>query len=361
MANSNHLKIINQGVVVWNKWRKDNPGIQPDLSGANFERTDLCVGPSVVLDFSTANLEAAKFTRAELERVNFSGSNLRKANFRQAGAIVAKYDKADLRSATFYDADLECAKFHEANLQNADLSYAKLWGTDFRSANLSKSTLVGAQLIETDLRNANISFCDVYGVSVWSVELDGCIQKDLNINRTDFPSLKLDSMEIAQFISLVLINKKLRNVIDSITTKVVLILGRFTPERKPVLDEMRESLQELGFVPVILDFDKPTTRDLTETVSLIAHMAKFVIADLTSARSIPQELSHIIPNLPSVPVVPLFCDKSDDTEPYGMFEHFKKYPWVLPIIQYSTAEDLCNNIRDTIVGPAEKISCRTIG
>jgi len=308
----------------------------------------------------SSNLEDARFTRSKLEGVDFSGSNLRKANFMWAEAIVANFEKADLREADFYNADLECAHFSEANLENAGLNFAKLWGTDFRYANLSKANLEGAQLIETDLRYANISSCDVYGVSVWSVELDGSIQKDLNIIRNDFPSLTVDSIEIAQFISLLLNNKKLRNVIDSITTKVVLILGRFTPERKSVLDEIRESLREDGFLSVVFDFDQPTTRDLTETVSLIAHMAKFVIADLTSARSIPQELSHIIPNLPSVPVVPLFCDNSDDKEPYGMFEHFKKYPWVLPIIKYLTIEELYSSLRDIINRLAEDSSCRTI-
>ena len=348
MANSDHMKKFDEGPFAWNLWRQENPSIQPDLSGANFERADLCINMSFILNFSNANLEGAKFHRSELEGVDFSGSNLRKSSFMWAGAIVANFDRADLRKASFYDADLECAKFREANLENADLRFSKLWGTDFRNANLARANLEGAQLIETDLRYANISSCDVYGVSVWSVELDGSIQKDLNIIRSDFPSLTVDSLEIAQFVSLLLNNKKVRSVIDSITTKVVLILGRFTPERKSVLDAVRESLRDEGFISIIFDFEKPTTRDLTETVSLIAHMARFVIADLTLARSIPQELSHIIPNLPNVPVFPLFCVKAGENEPYGMFEHFKKYPWVQPTIKYLTAKELCTKITEII-------------
>ena len=38
-------------------------------------------------------------------------------------------------------------------------------------------------------------------------------------------------------------NQKIRDVIDTITSKAVLILGRFTPERKAVLDALREELR----------------------------------------------------------------------------------------------------------------------
>ena len=67
----------------------------------------------------------------------------------------------------------------------------------------------------------------------------------------------MDNLEVAQFIYLLLNNAKIREVIDTITSKVVLILGRFTPERKVVLDALREELQKRDYVPVLFDFDKP--------------------------------------------------------------------------------------------------------
>lgn len=76
-------------------------------------------------------------------------------------------------------------------------------------------------------------------------------------------------------------------MIDTITSKVVLILGRFTGQRKPVLDAILQALRGGGFdfVPVMFDFDKPVSRTTAETIATLAGMARFVVADLTDARS----------------------------------------------------------------------------
>lgn len=57
------------------------------------------------------------------------------------------------------------------------------------------------------------------------------------------PEITTDDIEVAQFLYLLIHNEKLRKVIDTITSKVVLILGRFTPERKAVLDALRDEVR----------------------------------------------------------------------------------------------------------------------
>jgi hypothetical protein len=139
-------------------------------------------------------------------------------------------------------------------------------------------------------------------------------------------------------------------VIDTITSKVVLILGRFTDERKAVLDALREELRKRNYLPILFDFSVPATRDITETISLLARMARFVVADITDAKSIPQELAVIVPDLPSVPVQPLLLEGSDE---YGMFEHFKRYPWVLETYRYPSSERLIASLGEHVIRPAE--------
>ena len=228
----------------------------------------------------------------------------------------------------------------------SNLTYADLTGADLREANLS-----GATLVRTNLRGADLTGSLVYGLSAWDVQLDGAIQRNLVITPPGAPIITVDNLEVAQFIHLLLNNQRIRHVIDTITSKVVLILGRFTPERKVILDAIRDELRKRDYLPVLFDFDKPSNRDITETVSTLAHMAKFVVADITDAKSIPQELMAIVPTLPSVPVQPLLLVSQRE---YGMFEHFRRFPWVLEPFLYEDQDRLLAAVTEKVIGPAEK-------
>ena len=124
------------------------------------------------------------------------------------------------------------------------------------------------------------------------MKLDGARQQNLIFTDAGEPTITVDNIEVAQFVYLLLHNQKIRSVIDTVTSKVVLILGRFTDERKAVLEALREELRKRDYLPILFDFNVPATRDITETVSLLARMARFIIADLTDPSSIPKELER---------------------------------------------------------------------
>lgn len=173
----------------------------------------------------------------------------------------------------------------------------------------------------------------------------------LVITQYNEPIVTVDNLEVAQFIYLLLHNEKIRDVIDTIGRKAVLILGRFTPERKAILDTLREELRKRNYTPILFDFEKPASQDLTETIVTLAHLSRFIIADITDAKSIPQELQAIVPDLPSVVIQPIILSTQHE---YAMFEHFKRYPWVLPVYQYETQAMLLTALPDKVIQPAEE-------
>ena len=110
------------------------------------------------------------------------------------------------------------------------------------------------------------------------------------------PTVTVDNIEVAQFIYLLLHNEKIRNVIDTIGKKGVLLLGRFTEGRIEILERLRNKLRSLGYVPMVFNFDKPETKDFTETIRLLANLSQFVIVDITNPRSAPLELQAAVPD-----------------------------------------------------------------
>lgn len=288
MANERHLAILEKGVEAWNKYRKDNSSIKPDLGGAD--------------------LRGASLREAHIVGANLVGANL-----------------------------------FEANLSLADLS----------EANLSRADLTQTILVRVRLFDARLYDCWIYGVSAWDLEglEEVAEQKNFRITPLGEPEVTVDDLEVAQFIYLMLHNKKIRKVLDTVTGKVVLILGRFTPERKAILDAIREELRKRNYLPILFDFDKQASRDVIETVSTLAHMSRFIVADLTDAKSVPQELQSTIPNLPSVPVQPILLASAKE---YGVFEHCEMYDWVLKTHRYNDLTDLLNQFAAKVIEPAEE-------
>jgi hypothetical protein len=159
------------------------------------------------------------------------------------------------------------------------------------------------------------------------------------------PEVTVDNIEVAQFVYLLLHNQKIRDVIDTITSKAVLILGRFSKERKPVLDALREELHKRNRMPIVFDFDPSASKNVTDTVKLLAQMARYIIIDLSDPNSAPFELGVIsMLGLDSTPVVPII---TSEQRPFPMLDDVLRKPWSTKLIRYKDLGDLRANLDDT--------------
>lgn len=325
------------------------------LKAASFEHCDLTQADlasvfAVGSSWTGSTLSEATFDLAWLDDADFSGARclgtvLRRAHLRSARFTGAQLTGADLSQADLRDADFDGCDLSGVCLAGADLRGARIRDGSLAGADLSHANLSGADLRRTDLRGAK-----VYGVSAWDVQLQGSNQEGLLITPPADAAVAVDDLEVAQFVYLLSQNPKIRRVIDTVTSRVALILGRFTPERKPVLDALRDELRQRQWVPILFDFDKPTQRDFTETILTLAGLSRFVIADITNPSSSPLELQATVPNY-MIPFVPII---ERGQRPFAMFRDLqhKHAEWVLQPLSYGSVDQLRRGFDKAILAPA---------
>ena len=103
MANPEHVKILKQGVEVWNRWRKKNRDLLPDLGGADLSHADL----------SGANLKDAILAFANISWANLSGVSLEKAL-----CYNADFSHAILRNTDFNRMESGDTKYVDVGLDS---------------------------------------------------------------------------------------------------------------------------------------------------------------------------------------------------------------------------------------------------
>ena len=95
------------------------------------------------------------------------------------------------------------------------------------------------------------------------------------------------------------------------TSRAVLVLGRFRADRKAVLDHVGHLLERHGYRYLVFDFAEPGDRNKIETIGLLAGLSRFVVADITEPTSVALELAVIVSQL-NIPVV-LLAQKGKPT------------------------------------------------
>ncbi len=384
MSKEEHVLYVKNGSEWWNNWREQNPEIKPDFSnqkyseydnlfngikGYNFSNSDFS-NSSAIVAFNECNLENAKFTevwmrgafnkcnlsfadftKAEIYDSRFFDCKIENACFNEVMSVSSRVIKSIFKNTTFLNSDLSNMMFFDSEIIKSNLTNAVLLRGTFSSTNLNDSILVNSNLkecrfIDVNMENVDLSGSLVYGVSAWNIKTKDTVQNNLIITDDNESTITVDNIKIAQFIYLLINNSELRDVIECLTTKVVLVLGRFLPKYKKTLNLIQNTLRDVNYLPIIYDFDKPTNRDTHETITTLARLAHFIIVDISSPRSVPQELCSIVEQIPSLIVQPII---RNDQSPWGMFDHIKQYPWVLPLYTYKNPEELIMNLKSDII------------
>lgn len=346
-------------LVTAKKWASIPRPRPIDLSEINLDRALLGrvnLTGAMLTDASLrgASLKRATLYNAHLAGAQMTGAILTKADLEEAKLYGACLDEAVLEGARLVGAKFDAdSKLRNANLQGVDLTGAVLRGTDLSGADLRRAVLVGA-----DLRGANLSGCKVYGVSAWDVKLDdnAARQSNLIVSPDGDPTQVVDRLDVAQFYYLLLHNPNIRHVINTVGRKGVLILGRFGEGRLAVLEKIRDTLREAGYLPFLFNFLKPDDRTYRETVVTLAGLSRFVIADLTKPKSAPFELGTTFPVF-AIPYAPIIARGE---KRFSMFKDMTAMDpeRVLPELAYGSAEELAKVLKPAIIDPAEEIASR---
>lgn len=333
-------KIILQGAPIWNQWRKENMESVhfanpvwydcPDRNGVQIKGRNR-------LDFSGLELTNVSIHNAFAEGLNIQGSKIAHCHFEEGNFAGADFSNAEFVNTTFNKTILADANFD---------------GASFVNCNLNRINITNANFCLREIRETV-----VYGVSAWDLKTcDEMKQSRLIIEKTyelysdiiangKIP-LMVDNIELAQFIYYLSNHKKMRDVLNILNAKGVLLLGQFKDGGLERLYKLYDWLKEKNYMPMIFDFERPVNMDYTETVITMAGLSKMIIADL-SGGSVPQELHATLTNFQK-PIIAY-----SKTGAYSMFKDLKrKNPYAFDF-EYIDDADLFTKM-DTNLKEADK-------
>jgi uncharacterized protein YjbI with pentapeptide repeats len=319
MANQEHLELLLQGVDGWNAWRRRNPTVKPDLSGARLINVDL---ERAVLD--GADLRQADLSKAQLSHASLARANLESATLILADLLGASLNESCLAGASFFgaflfgtrlkSADLKGANLLGSSLMGADLSNADLTGAHLMSANFHEANLTGANLSQADmtaasligtrLEGARIDSCWVHGLSAWRLEGRPAAQSRLIITPRKEPPIWVDDLEAAQLVSLLVYatNPAVRASV-CIASRMVLVLGRFKGAQQDAARAIAESVSKQQLLPIVSELDPAAPSDNLKPLESLLQSARSVVLDLSGIRQGKKVLDALVKVCPEVRVL----------------------------------------------------------
>lgn len=331
MTQDDPSQILMQGPKIWNAWRERNPGpihfAKPhwyDSPGVG----DLQVKGMNRINFSGMNLSSISVSGAFAEGLNLQGSVFEDSHFEEGDFSRANFSGATFRNTKFNKTILTGAFFDDATFVNCNLNRVNLVGASFHIKEITETV--------------------VYGIAAWDMQTsDDMKQSKLVIEKTyalysdliqqGKVPMMVDDIELAQFVYYLSNHKKIRDALNILNDRGVLLLGRFKDGGLERLYSMREWFQGKGYMAMIFDFLRPDNLSLTETVVTMAGLSKFVVVDL-SGSSIPAELQSILSQIKK-PVL-AFGD------PYALFPDLADQTYVISI--EGDESKLLHNLEDNL-------------
>ena len=167
-------------VLNWSIDHPEMPKIElrfQDLSGLNFEYTNLSNSDFIRSNFDTAKISNVNFTRANLSYTDLSGKDL-------TGTILTG---ADLSNAKLTGVDLSGKDLTGTILAGVDLSGKDLTGTilagvDLSGKDLSNAILINANLENVTLENAKLLDVNLDSANLTNANLRNTLLVDVNLS-----------------------------------------------------------------------------------------------------------------------------------------------------------------------------------
>jgi len=208
MTNEEHIEILKQGVETWNKWRKKNPELIPELSGANLCQANLSGANLIGASLYKANLRGANLSEAVLVTAILYKANLCGANLSEANLVAANLNKAYLYNAELCGANLERAGLSKALLSESNFCGANLNGAILIEANLCDASLYGANLVEANLNKAilhrvnlveaKLVEANLSRANLWEANLTGAKLVEANLHQANLWGANLNEANLSR-------------------------------------------------------------------------------------------------------------------------------------------------------------------
>ena len=113
---------------------------------------------------------------------------------------------------------------------------------------------------------------------------EGVRVSNLSLTPADEAGLLVDDLEMVQLMEALLMKSRWHDLFAARSLRLVLVLGSFAGWRRDHLDALREVLRRRDYVPVVVDLENRVGRKLREGIGNLAHLARFMIADLAGSR-----------------------------------------------------------------------------